>query len=84
MNDIIYLKDDRLILSVTAYNPNNLTSVNVYGNEYCELDTFDQDSFEFSIDYALKRNGFTIATRQEFNDAFIGFSKTLNEITAEL
>ena len=84
MKDIIYLKDDGLILTITAYNPNNFTAVKVYGNGYCEIDTFDQDGFEVSINYDLKKNGFTIATREEFNDAFIGFSKMLNEITVEL
>ena len=87
MKDIIYLKSDEFSTYLLAFNPNRLERVSVVINadhRYCGTSKFSNETeYQWSLDYDLQHN-WTIATREEFNDAFIAYSKMLNDITKEL
>lgn len=82
--DIIYLKRDLYKPNVVAFDPNRLKRVEVWSNRECKLEYYDDvEDFNRSMVYDLENN-WEMATRKEFNDAFIEYSRSLNETTKEL
>lgn len=85
MKDIIYLES---ITVNTAYNPNNLTSVEVSKDS---INFFEYDTIE-DMENAIKRDMsnsihflcFKHSSRQKFNEKFIEINKELTKITKEL
>lgn len=83
--DIIYLKNEEHGTSLVAFDTNRLTKVEVYRQEEGGYKKFDnQDDYDYSLNMHLTEYDYKITSRQEFNDAFIAYSKNLNEITKEL
>jgi hypothetical protein len=84
MKTIIYLKSETHGSQVTAYNPNNLTSINVYRQE--DVNTYRYDDIDDFND-SLKRDLsdiFEISDRETFNKMLIDFTVNMNLITKEL
>jgi len=85
MKDIIYLKSEQFGDCLMALDPNKLKSIEVYRQEDCTIKKYDAiEDLEDYIQICIANHGFKITSRQEFNDAFIGFSKMLNKISKEL
>lgn len=84
MKDIIYLKNEQYGTQFIAYNPNNLTSMNIYRCEDCYIQKYeDEESLEDSVSRDLG-DDFKITTRQEFQDMLIDYVTLINKTTAEL
>ena len=84
METIIYLKSETHGSQVTAYNPNNLTAINVYRQEdVCTSKYDDIDDFNDSLKRDLS-GIFEISDRETFNKMLIDFTNNINLITKEL
>lgn len=84
MKAIIYLKSQTHGSQVTAYNPNNLTAVNVYRQEDVSTTIFDDiDDFNDSLKRDLA-GIFEISDRETFNKMAIEFTNNYNNLIKEL
>jgi len=79
-----YLKNTERENQVLMFNDKNLSRVEVYKGESCEVDIYDELSdFTWSLNYAFQ-NDYIETTKNHFYNVFVRFTKKLNSVTKEL
>ena len=79
-----YLKSTKHGESLKCFNSENLTEIEVYTKSECFTRKYDDNN---DINDSIKRDfayGFVLADKKTFNDSFIEFTKTLNNLSKEL
>jgi len=84
MKPIIYLKSEKYGLQFSAYNPNNLSRINVYKDTDLTIEKYDDlETFEWNLTRDINTD-YKLSTKEDFDAQFIAFGKNLNELSKEL
>jgi len=79
-----YLKNEEQPHQLLAFDHDNFTRIEIYRESDCSFEQYDDKAdFTWSLNYSYQ-NGYIDIFREEFNAAYINFTKKLNNIAKEL
>ena len=81
-----YLKLTNYLSEYIVYNHENLTSISFWNNEQLTMEEFDnEEDLNERIEREYSRNEkVEVIDKKEFNEAYVAFTKKLNQLGKEL